>query len=51
MINYWLAKQVPTGPSGYNFSTLKKKKNSKTGNFYEFLDYLLCQFQNKFGLL
>ncbi len=26
MINYWLAKQEPSGPRGYNFSTLEKEK-------------------------
>ena len=40
MINYWLAKQEPSGSRAYNFSTLKKKK-SKTRNTYDFLDYLL----------
>lgn len=39
MINYWLAKQEPSGSRAYNFSTLKKK--SKTRNAYDFLDYLL----------
>ena len=26
MVNYWLAKQEPSGPRGYNFETLKKEK-------------------------
>ena len=26
MVNYWLAKQEPSGPRGYNFSTLEKEK-------------------------
>ena len=26
LVNYWLAKQEPTGPRGYNFETLKKDK-------------------------
>ena len=29
MINYWLAKQEPSGSRAYNFSTLKKEKNQK----------------------
>lgn len=28
MINYWLAKQEPDGPRGYNFDTLKKDKKT-----------------------
>ena len=28
MINYWLAKQEPTGPRGYNFSKLEKEKKT-----------------------
>jgi predicted RNA-binding protein with PUA-like domain len=28
MINYWLAKQEPTGPRGYNISTLQKEKTT-----------------------
>ena len=28
MINYWLAKQEPSGPRGYNFETLKKDKKT-----------------------
>ena len=28
MINYWLAKQEPTGPRGYNFTTLQKEKTT-----------------------
>ena len=28
MINYWLAKQEPTGPRGYNLSTLQKEKTT-----------------------
>ena len=28
MINYWLAKQEPSGPRGYNFSTLEKEKTT-----------------------
>lgn len=28
MINYWLAKQEPDGPRGYNFETLKKDKTT-----------------------
>ena len=28
MVNYWLAKQEPSGPRGYNFSTLKKEKKT-----------------------
>ncbi|TRZ70424.1 MAG: EVE domain-containing protein [Nitrosopumilaceae archaeon] len=28
MINYWLAKQEPDGPRGYNFETLKKDKKT-----------------------
>jgi predicted RNA-binding protein with PUA-like domain len=28
MVNYWLAKQEPSGPRGYNFSTLKKDKKT-----------------------
>ena len=27
MVNYWLAKQEPSGPRGYNFDQLKKRKN------------------------
>lgn len=27
-MNYWLAKQEPSGPRGYNFETLKKDKNT-----------------------
>ncbi len=34
MINYWLAKQEPNGPRGYNFSTFKKEKKFKN---YELL--------------
>ena len=26
MVNYWLAKQEPSGPRGYNFEQLKKEK-------------------------
>ena len=26
MVNYWLAKQEPSGPRGYNFENLKKDK-------------------------
>ena len=25
MVNYWLAKQEPSGPRGYNFEQLKEK--------------------------
>ena len=28
MTNYWLAKQEPSGPRGYNFSTLQKEKTT-----------------------
>ena len=28
MMNYWLAKQEPNGPRGYNFETLKKDKKT-----------------------
>ena len=28
MINYWLAKQEPDGPRGYNFETLEKDKKT-----------------------
>ena len=28
MVNYWLAKQEPSGPRGYSFSTLKKDKKT-----------------------
>ena len=28
MVNYWLAKQEPSGPRGYNFSTLEKEKTT-----------------------
>ena len=28
MVNYWLAKQEPDGPRGYNFGTLKKDKKT-----------------------
>ena len=28
MGNYWLAKQEPSGPRGYNFSTLEKEKTT-----------------------
>ena len=28
MVNYWLAKQEPCGPRGYNFETLKKDKET-----------------------
>lgn len=28
MVNYWLAKQEPTGPRGYDFETLKKDKKT-----------------------
>jgi predicted RNA-binding protein with PUA-like domain len=28
MVNYWLAKQEPEGPRGYNFETLKKDKKT-----------------------
>jgi len=28
MINYWLAKQEPGGPRGYNLSTLQKEKTT-----------------------
>jgi predicted RNA-binding protein with PUA-like domain len=28
MVNYWLAKQEPDGPRGYNFETLKKDKTT-----------------------
>jgi len=28
MINYWLVKQEPSGPRGYNFSTLQKEKTT-----------------------
>ena len=28
MVNYWLAKQEPIGPRGYNFETLKKDKKT-----------------------
>lgn len=27
-VNYWLAKQEPSGPRGYNFETLKKDKKT-----------------------
>ena len=29
MVNYWLAKQEPSGPRGYNFSILEKEKKTK----------------------
>ena len=29
MVNYWLAKQEPSGPRGYNFKQLKKEKKFK----------------------
>ena len=28
MVNYWLVKQEPTGPRGYNFSKLEKEKKT-----------------------
>lgn len=28
MVNYWLAKQEPSGPRGYNFSQLEKEKKT-----------------------
>ena len=28
MVNYWLVKQEPSGPRGYNFSTLQKEKTT-----------------------
>jgi predicted RNA-binding protein with PUA-like domain len=28
MVNYWLVKQEPSGPRGYNFSTLEKEKTT-----------------------
>jgi len=28
LINYWLAKQEPSGPRGYNFSKLEKEKKT-----------------------
>jgi len=28
MANYWLVKQEPSGPRGYNFSTLQKEKTT-----------------------
>ncbi len=28
MVNYWLSKQEPDGPRGYNFETLKKDKKT-----------------------
>ncbi|MBA0908887.1 MAG: EVE domain-containing protein [Nitrosarchaeum sp.] len=28
MVNYWLAKQEPDGPRGYNFETMKKDKTT-----------------------
>ena len=28
MVNYWLAKQEPSGPRGYNFENLKKDKKT-----------------------
>jgi predicted RNA-binding protein with PUA-like domain len=28
LVNYWLAKQEPSGPRGYNFETLKKDKKT-----------------------
>ncbi len=28
MVNYWLTKQEPEGPRGYNFETLKKDKKT-----------------------
>ena len=28
MVNYWLAKQEPSGPRGYSFSTLKQEKKT-----------------------
>ncbi|NJK77657.1 MAG: EVE domain-containing protein [Nanoarchaeota archaeon] len=28
MVNYWLAKQEPSGPRGYSFETLKKDKKT-----------------------
>ncbi len=28
MVNYWLAKQEPTGPRGYSFENLKKDKKT-----------------------
>ena len=28
MINYWLAKQEPSGPRGYDFESLKKEKKT-----------------------
>ena len=28
MINYWLAKQEPSGPRGYNLTTLQKEKTT-----------------------
>ncbi len=28
MVNYWLAKQEPNGPRGYNFSKLEKEKKT-----------------------
>jgi predicted RNA-binding protein with PUA-like domain len=28
MVKYWLAKQEPSGPRGYNFSALQKEKTT-----------------------
>ena len=32
MVNYWLTKQEPSGPRGYNFSTLEKEKTIHDGS-------------------
>ncbi len=36
MVNYWLTKQEPSGPRGYNFSQLEKEKFQKLGTFMNF---------------
>ena len=34
MVNYWLAKQEPSGPRGYNFEQLKKEKTTVWDNVH-----------------
>ena len=38
MVNYWLAKQEPSGPRAYNFSTLQKEKTTVWDGVHNNLD-------------
>ena len=53
MVNYWLAKQEPSGPRGYNFEQLKKDNTTVWDGVHNnlALKHKLLPYNNKIILL